>query len=97
VTPLRSRRSVRIVAWLLTPVVAWAASFLGGWIGLLLGRARGDANALVWGGVGAVVAALAAVIAWVLRLRIGARRDAGSGSHAPDAPPDDANEAVSRS
>lgn len=75
-TPLRSRRSVRIVAWLLTPVVAWAASFFGGWIGLLVGRMWGDEQALLAGAVGAVIGALAAVIVWVLRLRAGARRDA---------------------
>jgi len=41
----------RVVAWLLTPVVAWAASFVGGWIGAA--TAGGDAGIapLVIGGI----------------------------------------------
>lgn len=83
-TPSRSRRPVRIIAWLLTPVVVWAASFLGGWIGLSVGRQLGDEEALLAGGIGAALGGAAAVLVWVLRLRAGARRDARA--ERPDAP-----------
>ncbi len=35
-TPLQ-RRLVLILGWLLVPVVAWAAAFLGGWLGAVIG------------------------------------------------------------
>ena len=55
------RRRWRIVAWLLTPIVVWAASFFGGWVGAIVARDTGQAvtgplglglGAIVGGGVG---------------------------------------------
>jgi hypothetical protein len=66
---------VRIVAWLLTPVVAWAASFLGGWLGALVGRgADSPAAGLKWLGGGAVVGALVGAGAWIIVLRSAGKR-----------------------
>lgn len=42
---------VRIVLWLLTPVVAWAAAFLGGWIGAMAAGDGAGVGPLVMGGV----------------------------------------------
>ena len=77
----RPRRLVRILAWLLPPVVAWAASFLGGWGAAALARhAASPARAVIWLGAGAVVGA--AVGAGLLRwqLAAGALKEA---DHAP--------------
>ena len=70
-----NRRLVRMVAWLLTPVVAWAASFLGGWIGALVGREAGSAAAgIKWLGGGAVLGALVGAGVWmILLIRMGRR------------------------
>ena len=48
VAPGGGGRLVRTAGWLLTPLVVWAASFLGGWLGALLGRMVGG---LLGGGV----------------------------------------------
>lgn len=80
----RSRRLIRVIAWLLTPVVAWAASFLGGWVGALIGRrVAGPEGGLIWLGGGAVVGAVVGVVGWVLVLR---RTGTGSGVSEPPAP-----------
>lgn len=51
-----SRRRWRIVVWLLTPLVAWAASFFGGWIGAMMARDAGQgASGLFRLGQGAIV------------------------------------------
>lgn len=61
-----NRRLVRIVAWLLTPVVAWAASFLGAWMGALMGRrADNPAAGITWLGGGAVLGALVGTGIWI--------------------------------
>jgi hypothetical protein len=65
---------LRRIGWLLTPLVVWAASFLGAWLGAL-GARRVEGP---WGGVGLMVvgaAALAglALTLWVLLLRRRAR------------------------
>ena len=62
------KRSVRYrlvisAGWLLTPVVVWAASFIGGWLGAAIGR---GSVPLLGGGVAAGTAALAG---WILLLR----------------------------
>jgi uncharacterized membrane protein len=44
----RLRRLIRLIGWLLTPVVVWAASFLGGWLGASVGKSLGY---MVWTGV----------------------------------------------
>jgi hypothetical protein len=65
---------LRRIGWLLTPLVVWAASFLGAWLGAL--GARRVAGP--WGGVGlmvigAVALAGLALVLWVLLLRRRAR------------------------
>ena len=42
------RGLVRLVGWLLTPLVAWAASFLGSLLGSLLGAMMGTARGGLW-------------------------------------------------
>lgn len=63
-------RLLRVGGWLLTPFVVWAASFLGGWLGAIVGRRLGTLG----GGIGWLVAfdLIAAVLAlwgWVRLLR----------------------------
>lgn len=65
-----TRALVRIAGWLLTPLVAWAASFLGAWIGA--GISAGAASTrtvlivtIAFGGVFALVGAWA----WLRLLR----------------------------
>jgi hypothetical protein len=63
-------RGLVIAGWLLTPVVAWAVSFLGGWLGALAGSGAGsDTGALGALGVGAVVGAVVGATGWVLAIR----------------------------
>lgn len=61
---------VRFLGWLLTPLVAWAASFFGAWI-VSLGVTRMDnANqALVLTLAGGAVAAVSATVLWMRLLR----------------------------
>ena len=42
------RGVVRLVGWLLTPLVAWAASFLGSTLGALLAAGMGSARGGLW-------------------------------------------------
>jgi len=61
---------VRRIAWLLTPLVVWAASFLGAWIGALAATRIGGR----WGGLGLMVGgalglAGGAIVAWAAVLR----------------------------
>jgi putative effector of murein hydrolase len=61
--------------WLLTPVVAWAVAFLGGWLGAVVGmRIRSSTAALAAIALGALLGAASAVIGWarVMR-RLGSR------------------------
>ncbi|HEY2825555.1 MAG TPA: hypothetical protein VGI83_08425 [Gemmatimonadales bacterium] len=53
-----TRRFYRLVGWLLTPLVAWAASFLGAWLGAVVGA---SARALV---IGSVMGAVAGAAGW---------------------------------
>jgi hypothetical protein len=73
VTSDRASRMVRIGLWLLTPVVAWAASFLGGWVGAVLARniaqPRRAALWLVGGGVAGAALGVAAWLWFVVRRR----------------------------
>ena len=41
----------RIVGWLLTPFVAWAASFIGGWVGAATAGESAGMVSLVFGGL----------------------------------------------
>lgn len=60
------RRLLRIVGWLLTPLVVWAASFLGGWLGAVVGARTGT----LYGGIGwmvvfGLVGGGAGLVAWM--------------------------------
>jgi hypothetical protein len=74
-----THQRLRRVGWLLTPIVVWAASFLGAWLGALGARRFGGP----WGGIGLMMVGAAglatlAVILWVLFLRRRARPPAPS-------------------
>lgn len=69
-TSEKTRRLIRVIAWLLTPVVAWAASFLGGWLGAAMGRgATHPVRGLFWLGAGGVIGGAVGVVVWVVVLR----------------------------
>jgi hypothetical protein len=76
----RPRRLVRILAWLLTPLVAWAASFLGGWLAATLARnVASPGRAVIWLGGGAVLGAALGAGAWIwFLLRLGRGREAAT-------------------
>lgn len=59
-----------IAGWLLTPLVAWAASLLGGWIGALVAPEVSEGFApLVWLLAGLFLGAVGGVIVWVWLMR----------------------------
>lgn len=60
-TPTLSRNFVRVAAWLLTPVVVWAASFFGGWLGAVL---HGSNGGLSWLVAGAAIGGTLGAVAW---------------------------------
>ncbi len=61
-----ARRLARVAGWLLTPLVVWAASFLGGWAAAVLwGEAVGGTVGLLWLAGGAVVGGLIGAAAWL--------------------------------
>jgi hypothetical protein len=67
VTP---QRLAIIAGWLLTPVVAWAASLLGGWLGALIGfRLSNGLGGGLWLVGGSLIGALLGVAGWALVLR----------------------------
>jgi hypothetical protein len=67
VNPETRRRLLRIAGWLLTPVVVWAASFFGGWMGALLAEFRETPSGSIWWMVlGAVGGGLVGVVGWVV-------------------------------
>ncbi|MCZ6917459.1 MAG: hypothetical protein O7I93_11820 [Gemmatimonadetes bacterium] len=65
-----TRRLIRSVGWLLTPLAAWAFSFLGAWVGARFGRGvespRWGLTLLV---LGAVFGAVLGAGLWVWALR----------------------------
>jgi uncharacterized membrane protein len=70
----RSSRAVTLLGWLLTPLVVWAASFCGGWLGAVIGRRIGGPfGGIEWIVLGAALGGLTALIAWYRRLRHRAR------------------------
>lgn len=64
------RRLVRLLGWLLTPLVALAASFLGAWIGASVGEGLASSTTAAWVmlGVGAA-AGIVAAWAWLRLVR----------------------------
>ena len=61
-------RFYRFVGWLLTPLVAWAVSFLGGWIGAA--AARTTSGLLI----GSVAGGIIGATGWgILMVRLGVR------------------------
>ena len=65
-TWLPLRGLVGIVGLLLTPLVAWAASFLGGWLGALVGSVlEGDGRALWSMVIGSALGAVISTTIWV--------------------------------
>ncbi|TFG51259.1 MAG: hypothetical protein E4H38_01975 [Gemmatimonadales bacterium] len=67
-------RLVRLVGWLLTPLVAWAASFLGAWMALAVAWRLGTPREmLVLFLVTGFVTAVVALLLWMWLLRHSAR------------------------
>jgi hypothetical protein len=57
--------ALRIVGWLLTPLVAWAASFLGAWLVLLAAGTVASPRVLVGLALGAaLLAGIVALLSW---------------------------------
>lgn len=72
-----TRRVIRFLGWLLTPLVAWAAAFLGGWLGALLSPRIASPKmgfALMVGSAG--VFAIGGVWLWAKGIRRSARLQA---------------------
>jgi hypothetical protein len=84
VTPRPAPRLLRIVGWLLTPLVVWAASFSGAWLGATVGRRfpafLGGVESMLLGGVLGGATALAF---WVHRLRRTRRAAPAEGAQQP--------------
>ena len=60
----------RILGWLLTPLLAWAASFIGAFVGALVARTMSNSTAgLVVTGLFAALFAISATIGWMRMLR----------------------------
>lgn len=65
-----TRILVRLAGWLLTPLVAWAASFVGAWLGaLVFSGARSTTTTLIATGAFGAVFAITAAWAWLRFLR----------------------------
>lgn len=78
---------MRVAGWLLTPVVVWAASFLGAWLAARLYGSDGDGRGLVWLVSGALIGGTVGVIGWILVWRrVRRRRQSREGPTAGDAP-----------
>jgi hypothetical protein len=76
-------RGRRVLGWLLTPGVVWAAAFVGGWLGALLGGSESSPGAGIrWMVAGGVLGGSVALVFWVWRLTRAGR------SPAPDPPTD---------
>lgn len=67
-------RLTRLVGWLLTPLVAWAASFVGAWLVLRIAGRAGSPRGLLWSAlVAGFVAAVLVLLLWMRLLRSSAR------------------------
>ena len=61
---------LRFLGWLLTPLVAWAASFIGAWlVSILVGGMQDPNDALVLTLGGGAVAAVSITFLWMRLLR----------------------------
>lgn len=61
---------LRFVGWLLTPLVAWAASFFGAWLMALAAPTFDDSSiGLVLAVAGGAVGAISATVLWMRLLR----------------------------
>jgi hypothetical protein len=70
-------RLFRVIAWLLTPLVVWAASFSGAWIGATIGRRFPMLlGGIEWMLIGGVLGGATALALWVHRLRRARHLDA---------------------
>lgn len=59
-----------VVGWLLTPLLAWGASYAGLWVGALLGTRFSDPlTMLAVAGLGAMLCGFAALVVWVRFMR----------------------------
>lgn len=81
-SPTRGER-LRRIGWLLTPLVVWAASFCGAWLGAVLaarfGGPYGGVGLMAGGAIGATAIAMALWIALLRRGLSGPPRTAGGG------------------
>ena len=72
---LRCWGVIRFVGWLLTPFVAWAVSFAGGWIGAYFGQgALVPGTAMTYVLVGSLLGALIGGLTWAVSLRWSSRQ-----------------------
>jgi hypothetical protein len=61
---------VRLIGWLLTPLVAWAASFYGAWLALQVGGRFANPRSAIYAAFGvALVAAIVLMLGWIQLLR----------------------------
>ncbi|MEZ4585776.1 MAG: hypothetical protein R2909_05185 [Gemmatimonadales bacterium] len=60
---------LRFVGWLLTPIVAWAASFVGATAGARLFRSAAPTTNLILAVVSGAVVAVVVLIGWLRLLR----------------------------
>lgn len=64
------RTLFRVLGWLLTPLMAWAASFVGAWLGATVSGGMDNPMTALWVTVGCgAVAALAGAWGWLRFLR----------------------------
>lgn len=70
-TAPRGKRVIRFLGWLLTPVVVWAASFLGGWaVALATSTDRGTIG-IVQMTIGAMLGGTVGLVGWLVVMRRG--------------------------
>ncbi len=70
-TAPRGKRVVSFLGWLLTPVVVWAASFLGGWAVAIATRADRGTMGIVQLTIGAILGGTAGLVGWLVVMRRG--------------------------
>ncbi len=64
------RRLIRLLGWLLTPLVALTAAFIGAWVGASVGEGISSSSAAAWVMLGAgAVAGLVVAWAWLRLVR----------------------------